>query len=340
MIIQGQNVPSSELQKNLSELIADPRAVMIAENISNIRDESIINCPELLLSHQDWAKLPVPDLLIYSGGQVVSKKLKLWLRSLSLPSVWRVGEDLFEMDTFRQQNKFLHLPQAEAYRELTHHLQKGRGGQYKADWMKAISTVRQLRNDLLAVLPFSDLTVTDELLGSLPEGSIIELGNSSSVRLSQLSRDLNSMIFYSNRGVSGIDGSLSTAVGTAVSSGKMTFALLGDLGFVYDSNALWNRELPANLRIVVLNNKGGQIFSLIPGPGKKEAYEDFFIAYHPVKLQKLAEAFNLNYFCVSSERELADTLPVLLAASERAVLAEIRTDPEINQDVFNRILGK
>ena len=200
--------------------------------------------------------------------------------------------------------------------------------------------VRQMRDQLLGSLPFSDLKVTDNLLGSLPEGTIIELGNSSPVRLSQFSKDLTRYLYYSNRGVSGIDGSLSTAVGTALSSGKMTFALLGDLGFVYDSNALWNRELPSNLRIVVLNNRGGQIFSLIPGPDRKPAFKDYFIAHHPVNLQKLAEAFNLNYFCASNEKELADIMPMLLKESERAVLAEIRTDPEKNQAAFNRIMGR
>jgi len=256
MIIQGQDPPSAELQAALSKLATDPRIVLIAENISNIRNEETISCPELLLSHSDSTRLPKPDLLIYSGGQVVSRKLKAWLRSFSIPSAWRLGQDLFEMDTFSQKNTFLRLPQKEAYKKLAGYTQEGPDEEYKATWLKNADAVRQVRDKLLDSLPFSDLKVVDQLMESLPEGSIVELGNSSPVRLSQLSKDQRGHVYYSNRGVSGIDGCLSTAVGTALSSGALTFVLLGDLGFVYDSNALWNRELPSNLRIVVLNNQG------------------------------------------------------------------------------------
>ena len=69
----------------------------------------------------------------------------------------------------------------------------------------------------------------------------------------------------SNRGVNGIEGSLSTAMGYAAASDKLNFIVIGDLNFFYDMNALWNDYVGNNVRIVLLNNGGGEIFHALPG---------------------------------------------------------------------------
>ena len=67
-----------------------------------------------------------------------------------------------------------------------------------------------------------------------------------------------------NRGVNGIDGSMSSTIGYAASTQAMTFLLIGDLSFFYDLNSLWIRNTPKNLRVLLVNNGGGALMHLAP----------------------------------------------------------------------------
>ena len=196
------------------------------------------------------------------------------------------------------------------------------------------------RDNDLKIAPFSDLKAFEIILKNLRVNSHLELGNSSVIRYSHLFDTRDDIRYFSNRGVSGIDGCLSTAGGGAFASGIMTTAIVGDLGFVYDSNALWNRKLPANLKIIVINNQGGGIFSLIDGPSTSPVFDAYFKAYHPVDIQKLAEAFGLHYFCAEDEEKLSSGLDEMYALSDKASLMEVRTREEVNTACFRQILGK
>lgn len=340
LIIHGQDLPGIGKANMLAGLEQDGRIVLLAENISNQAAASLISEPELFFAHADIGSLPVPDLIIYSGGQLVSKRTKTFLRGLSVPAVWRVGIDHFEMDTFRQKNQYLKLNISDLYKGLSGRLSNRPSNPYKQAWLKAYEDIRSVNKKRLKHLAFSDLSVIRDILKDAPEGTRMELGNSSTIRYAQMIPLRTDLYYYSNRGVSGIDGCLSAAAGTASECQELCYSILGDLSFVYDSNALWNRNLPPNLRIFVLNNRGGGIFDLIDGPGKKTAYEEFFLAYHPVDLQKLAEAFNLKYFCARDEDELQNILPELRNKQDVAVIVEALTDREQNTTAFKSLMRK
>jgi 2-succinyl-5-enolpyruvyl-6-hydroxy-3-cyclohexene-1-carboxylate synthase len=160
------------------------------------------------------------------------------------------------------------------------------------------------------------------------------------IRYAQLFRSRPDIIYYSNRGVSGIDGCLSSAVGTAFASKKTVISILGDLSFIYDSNALWNNQLPDNLRIIVINNSGGDIFNLIEGTTKQPEIKKYLIADHTASIQKLAEAFNLDYFCCKNEKELRDQISRFFYPGLKSSLLEIKTPAEKNSVYFRQIMNK
>jgi 2-succinyl-5-enolpyruvyl-6-hydroxy-3-cyclohexene-1-carboxylate synthase len=174
---------------------------------------------------------------------------------------------------------------------------------------------------------------------ALPPGSVLELGNSAVFRYAQFFDPKPGVDCHSNRGVSGIDGSLSAAVGSATASGKLTLCVLGDLSFVYDSNALWNRALPRGLRVAVVNNGGGGIFGLIGAPLETMPHRAFIEAHHPVRIDKLAEAFGLAYFRATGAESLAAALPAFLAPESGPALLEIGTSAEITRGNYRKILG-
>ena len=112
---------------------------------------------------------------------------------------------------------------------------------------------------------------------------------------------------YSNRGASGIDGLLSTAAGVQRASGKPTLAIVGDLSALYDLNALaLLRQVSAPLVLIVVNNNGGQIFSLLPTP--KNERERFYLMPQNVHFEHAAAMFELKYHCPQNWQELETAL--------------------------------
>lgn len=117
-------------------------------------------------------------------------------------------------------------------------------------------------------LAYSEISVIGKLIRALPEPCALHLANSSTVRYAQLFTVPPQVEICCNRGVNGIEGSLSTAIGYAAASSKLNFIIIGDLSFFYDMNALWNQNYGANIRILLLNNEGGEIFHTLPGMDK------------------------------------------------------------------------
>jgi 2-succinyl-5-enolpyruvyl-6-hydroxy-3-cyclohexene-1-carboxylate synthase len=145
-------------------------------------------------------------------------------------------------------------------------------------------------------------------------------------------------MYFGNRGTSGIDGCVSTAVGFASTSEKINTVVVGDLSFFYDSNALWNKYLGANLRIIVIHNGGGNIFGMIKGPGESPAFNQHFFAENTHKAEVLAKAFNLDYFSATNETELANALGnFYLPPLEKPALLEVFTDAETNTKTFREL---
>jgi 2-succinyl-5-enolpyruvyl-6-hydroxy-3-cyclohexene-1-carboxylate synthase len=340
MIIHGHDYPDTGLTDSLAKLAKDTRITIIAENISNVCGKGIISNPELIFTLSAKSLPGYPELLIYSGGQIVSKRLKHYLRAARNLTAWRIGIDDYSMDTFKQSNIILPVRAEVFYRKLTEFTAENTTGGYKDEWYNAFHVALETRDRLLDQVPFSDLTAIQSVLEHVPSGSLVELGNSTPIRYAQNFDSIKEVQYFSNRGVSGIDGCLSSAAGAAFASKRLAIAIIGDLSFVYDSNALWNRKLPSNLRIVVINNRGGGIFNLLDGPSTKAAFTDYIEAAHPVNIQKLAEAFNLDYFCTDEHNELNSMLPVFMEQSGRTKIMEIRTGTENNKRAFNLIFGK
>jgi 2-succinyl-5-enolpyruvyl-6-hydroxy-3-cyclohexene-1-carboxylate synthase len=339
MIIHGQDMPGSETSPLLQSLSGNSRIVVMAENIANIPGKKIISNSNLLLSKNRGNNPGYPDLIIHSGGQVVSKALTGYLRRASGVSCWRVGTDKGIIDTFKQVTRTIPYPPAAVYRALA-----GTGNQptdfsYSGAWNSLTTKTNALAEETFRQAPFSDLSIFYRIFRSIPSGTVVALGNSSIVRYAQLFPASDKLTYYSNRGVSGIDGCLSTAAGIASASGKLTLAITGDLGFLYDSNALWNRELPANLRILVINNGGGGIFHILKGPSDHPGFIKFIEANHPVNIHKLAAAFGIGYFFAENEQAMESQWMEFIEEHGRAALFEVKSDAAISASIFRQMMG-
>jgi len=332
LILAGMGKYSDHIRDILIYLSESGRVVVVAENIANLPAEAFISNPDLLLAakDQEGQKALLPDVVISFGAQVVSKRLKLLLQAASASG----GLRHFEIEenvaaSLEKLSESLRVS-GEASSSLNF------SGLWQGEQRRTVESSREK----LKSLPFSMLSCVHQVLDAVPSGSIIHLGNSSLIRYSQmlvLRRDLR---YYSNRGTSGIDGCVSAAVGAAMVSDAMHVLLVGDLSFVYDSNALWNRNFPENLRIVVLNDKGGGIFRLLDGPSKMDFFEEFSVSHHPVFPHKLAEAFGRTAGLASNEQELGEALSVLFHAGSKHSVLEVLTSGSENSRIFKQFLDQ
>ncbi|MCK4746039.1 MAG: 2-succinyl-5-enolpyruvyl-6-hydroxy-3-cyclohexene-1-carboxylic-acid synthase, partial [Bacteroidales bacterium] len=241
LVLAGMGAHDEALQKSLVHLTERRHTVVVAENITNLPGEGFIAHPDLLLAgtSKQIRETLVPDLVISFGGQVVSKRLKLFLQSPGGPDHVEIAGDVVSfLDQLAGQNV----------------AGGGFSNSYLNSWKSAEERIMALAREKLENLPFGNLSAIHMIVSRVPSGTVMHLGNSATIRYSQLTPMRKDLLYYSNRGTSGIDGCVSSAVGAALVSEKMHLLVLGDLSFVYDSNALWNKDFPDNLKIVVMND--------------------------------------------------------------------------------------
>lgn len=327
MVLAGMGSYQKELIQDLQKLQELGQVLVIAENIANLPGENFVSGPELILAglEKEGMAALAPDLLISFGGQVVSKRLKLFLQGLP---------DLAHMDI--DENVSASLEQ------LAEHISGLAGSPLQNDFLETWKQEEDGKSLPLAEkvqgLPYGNLYLVHSLLSAAPAQSVIHLGSSSSIRYTQILPLRKDLKYFSNRGTSGIDGCVSSAVGAAMVSEELHILLVGDLSFVYDSNALWNRQFPDNLKIVVLNDRGGGIFRLLKGPSDMDFFEDYSVAYHPVSPEKLAYSFEKKALRVENGEELREAISLLLAPDSKLSVLDVDTSKEENSRIFKKFL--
>lgn len=261
------------------------------------------------LPEEEQAKL-VPDLLITYGGHVVSKRLKQLLRKHPPKEHWHVAADGQVADTFCSLTTVIEMDPFEFLEKIAY-LLENKPCEYPKRWEQLS---KQMAEPDFA---FSEMAAIGKVLKSLPTDAVLHLANSSTVRYAQLFQIPDSVEVCCNRGTSGIEGSLSTALGYAWASDKLNFVLIGDLSFFYDMNALWCNHLRGNLRIMLLNNRGGEIFQSLPGLKMEARTHRFVTALHQTKAEGWAQERGFDYTAVHTMEELDAALSDFMQADQQ-----------------------
>ncbi|MFF0532364.1 2-succinyl-5-enolpyruvyl-6-hydroxy-3-cyclohexene-1-carboxylic-acid synthase [Nocardia amikacinitolerans] len=213
-------------------------------------------------------------------------------------------------------------------------------GAPSAEWLAHCRAVnanaQQVVRDALAKHPKpTGLHVAAVVMDALHEDDQLLLGASNPVRDAALvSHPRPGIKVLSNRGVAGIDGTVSTAVGAALAHGGRTVALIGDLTFLHDASGLLigpGEPRPADLTIVVANDDGGGIFELLEqgDPQYAGVFERIFGTPHGMDLAALCAAYRIPHRQVDTEQLAAELaqhahgLRVLEVATERSSLREL-----------------
>lgn len=340
MIVIGQlahGTISHETIRSLSE-----KYVVMSEPLSNpsymtihfdeairyiVSDNSSINDDE------DDKTAYYPDYVIYVGDTLVSKPARRFLRNAKAPSCLITPDaadihdplmtltDIVECDTDSINALLASLCDAPDTDERC---------RFHDRWQSFLDAYAA-HADAYAPEYSQMATVKyfEEQLADLDIDICVHYANSSAVRLACIYAQ---HYVWCNRGVNGIEGSLSTAAGFSLATHDMTVCVIGDLSFFYDQNALWNSNLRGNLRIILLNNRGGGIFRQLSGLSDSPAADDLVMASHENTAQGICTQNDIGYLSAKNMDEMQIGIVTLLTReSERPMLLEVFTDS--NDDV-------
>ena len=336
MILVGQSTPSNELEDLLNKWSQLKNVVVLTETTSNTYVAGAIDTIDRIvmsIKGTSLLKEMLPEVLITCGGYIVSKKIKALLREFQPEEHWHIDDTDQSLDTFQSLTREINCKPEPVLAALLKGMKRV-NSDYAEKWSRLKQIGEIAHSDYLKRIPFSDFTVFKETLPSLKPGTVLHMANSTPVRYVQLFGYQKNLNYYGNRGTSGIDGSTSTASGIAKKQiGKEHVLITGDTAFLYDSNALWNREFPKNLKIIVINNSGGGIFRIIEGPDQTQELEDFFETYHHADISKLSAAFGFDYLLAENETELKESLKRFHQIDGPIVL-EVKTEADQNPVVL------
>ncbi len=333
LVLCGQMEANPRLQQELMKLASFPNVVVLVENTSNIQHERFIHCIDRTLNGFDQNDVSFePEILVTIGGAVVSKRIKAYLRKANILKHYKLGAEFPEMDTYRCLTKSFPVSADDFFAQVNEHELQANKYNFNGKWKRVDIQAKDRALDFVSEFPhLTDLQVFQTIQELLPEDSILHLANSSVVRYAQLFDPLPGVRYESNRGTSGIDGSTSTALGAAIVNPRKQHVLIsGDISFLYDSNALWYEPFPRNFKMIVIQNYGGGIFKIIPGPADSKQRERYFEAKQAKSPASIAMAYGLQTKTLSSLEELTEYLPLFFDPSCETQVLEVQTDDANN----------
>lgn len=333
LVFNGAGKRDAELNTAL-KAIAN-KAVILSDVVSNRHSAGNVQYWDFVLSKKEDTIVNElkPDVLITTGTSTVSKNLKLFLRKNKPKYHFHISPTGEIADPFQTQPQLVKGNIAQVLESLNWEEKETDYWQQWNNWDKRIES---LNTNYFAKAPFCEFSAVKKILSHLPQQSQLQLANSMSVRWANLLGVKNELAaVHSNRGVSGIDGCTSTAVGAAFASPQEIVTLItGDVAFFYDSNALWNKFAPSNLRIIVLNNSGGGIFRLIDGPGQMPELGEYLETQHTRNARLLCEDMGVEYYKAENFEQLEAELKNFYQPANKPKVLEVFTNAETNTKVF------
>ena len=328
MILIGVSDGNILSKKSIQKINSCSSIIVMKEHTSNVFNESFISNIDRLIgpielqSNSDsvFDELS-PEIIISLGGMIISKKIKSFLRNYKPRKHFHIGNNISK-DSFYSGVEHINTTANKFFENID--LNKS-DSKYFEKWNQLDYSKLDLHNRYMKVINFSDLKVFEILTNWIPKKYNIQVANSTPIRYFQLFDLKNKNMMFANRGTSGIDGSTSTAIGSSVQNDSPVLLVTGDLSFFYDVNALWNKHIPKNFRIIIINNSGGGIFKILPGFKENNLFSEFIETQHNLSARLIAKMFNFNYTRVSTKFGLNLYLRTFFKNSKKPKILEIKT---------------
>lgn len=297
-----------------------------------------------------YAEDNMPHIIIYVGGTLVSKPAREFLRR-SKAKTYLLTTDASHIpdptmhlagvmecaDEFGLNSALTDI--AEVCHENTNKERK----RFNAFWRNEFANAQRHIDSFTP--PYSQMAAVKYLEGRIDKGNEdfhVHYANSTAIRLANI---YAKHYVWCNRGVNGIEGSLSTAAGFSLGVEEKVICVIGDLSFFYDQNALWNINIKGNLRILLLNNLEGGIFRQLEGIPESPATKVYIAGHHATMAYGICQQHHIEYHLAENIEEMRDGIEHLLTTeSEEPIVLEVRTNAEEDaaalQKYYSAFCGK
>ena len=296
-------------------------------NMRSVRDERVVTSYDAVLTQEAYRDVLQPDCILQIGQMVVSKRVQQWVASMQHTPIISVSPTMDYTNPAGNTTLFvqstpqdlvaalkigipeLHAMENEGYAEGAYEELDTADNGYLATWIHADEVGRKQLDTVAREQELFEGYTIHLLQELLPEPSQIMVANSMSIRDMDYfwAGNRHSAIIYGNRGVNGIDGTVSTALGIAT-NGIPTVLLTGDLTFFHDLNGLAVAKThPLHLTIIVHNNDGGGIFEYLPQKGTPH-FDYLFSTSQSLDYSGLATLYGIDFVRVASNDELKQAL--------------------------------
>jgi 2-succinyl-5-enolpyruvyl-6-hydroxy-3-cyclohexene-1-carboxylate synthase len=297
------------------------------------------NYDRMLLSDK-YSVDRIPDTILHVGGQPTSKHFLHLLESNKIQNYIIVKNHPYRHDPAHKAtvritsgiqtfcDQLCANPLAKSSQEW---LDEMRNGSQKAE-----NAIERLLSGYNLV---SEPSIARNISQNISENSGLFLGSSMPVRdMNMFAASCRSSIpVAANRGASGIDGTIAAAAGYAAGLDTIVTLIIGDIAFIHDINSLTQlKNISKQLIIVLLNNKGGGIFSFLPIAGFPEVFEEYFGTPHEYTFRKTAEQFDCDYYNPKTMKEFETTYKSALNSGFSTII-EVETDRKKNRDIHREI---
>ena len=323
-------------------------------NMRSVRDERVVTSYDAVLTQEAYRDVLQPDCILQIGQMVVSKRVQQWVASMQHTPIMSVSPTMDYTNPAGNTTLFvqstpqglvaalkigipeLHAMENEGYAEGAYEELDTADNGYLATWIHADEVGRKQLDTVGREQELFEGRTIHLLQELLPQHSQIVVANSMSIRDMDYfwSGNRHSAIIYGNRGVNGIDGTVSTALGIAT-NGMPTVLLTGDLTFFHDLNGLAVAKThPLNLTIIVHNNDGGGIFEYLPQKGTPH-FDYLFSTAQGLDYSGLATLYGIDFVRVASNDELKNALQNYVGTMGVHVI-EIPTSKERSRELHKK----
>lgn len=343
LIIAGFMSPCDILNSSLLSLAKHNNITVLTENISNLKGDLFISSIDRtlsILSNDDKENL-TPDIVITLGGALVSRHIKQFLRTHKPCEHWHVGVADTTIDCFTALTKRINVTPTDFFAQLDNILKHNLSEDYSysAKWNAYFNKSKVLHEKYIKCIEWSDLKAFDVIFTQLPKNWNIQISNGTSIRYSQLFDTTDYNRIDCNRGVSGIDGCTSTAIGASLVYNNTTLLITGDMSAQYDINALSASAITPKFKMIVINNNGGGIFRFIKSTSDLPELEEYFATKPKLPLPELAKGYGFNFYDASDVNELKQIISLFINDNSKPAILRINTpakkSTEILRNYFN-----
>lgn len=343
MVIGGFGSENRRLDKAIDSFVKVSGAILLHEAQSNLHPSiSVGHIDACLTTFTDEDNLRLkPDIVITFGGAILSRIIKQFLRDSKNIEHWHLAESSRSIDCFMNLTRRIECEHIVFFEKMSEKLAKysPANTSYLKGWLEKKAEARAKMQSFFKECPWSDFYAIGQLLKIIPRKWHLQLSNGTSVRYSQLFDYSAIKNIECNRGVSGIDGATSTAIGAHIYYEDNTLLITGDMSAQYDIGALALKEITPRFKMAVLNNHGGGIFRYIKSTSQLEECEECFATMVNLPLQQLAEAYGFAYFEANDKISLDKSFGLFAAENKRPAILNIITPPQESTETLNKFFN-